>query len=412
MPATFSTTAPLVSVIVRSMDRASLARTLLSVVQQRHRPIELVLVNALGQAHAPLPAQLADLVLRVVAAEDGQALPRARAAQAGLQAATGDWALFLDDDDELLPEHLSHLLQAGQQHAEAPAVFSDVEMGRYVDGEWLVEHGFAAGFDPVRLLFENYVPIHAVLFRRELAQRAACFDTALNLFEDWDFWLQLAQLGAFVHVPGASARYVAAAAPGQSEVFEDSAAARAARGYLFEKWRLRISPDLHAQALYRLQALYREAAQCQAQLADLQRGHAELGAVLQARQADAEGFAPLLAARETEIANARLELAAQHSLLAAREAELANALAAIEAQADVLNHRDREIREGAEYAHSLREALTRSEQEAAANQQQLADLGKALAQRERELATLQAESPLQALTRTLRSSKKNHASRS
>lgn len=401
MPATLSTPASLVSVIVRSMDRASLARTLQSVVQQRHRPIELVLVNALGQAHAPLVAQgvdLADLVLRTVAAEDGQALPRARAAQAGLQAATGAWALFLDDDDELLPEHLSHLLQAGQRHAEAPAVFSDVEMGRYIDGDWVVEHDFAAGFDPVRLLFENYLPIHAVLFRRESAQRHARFDTALSLFEDWDFWLQLAQLGPFVHVPGASARYVAEAAPGHSEVFEDSEAARAARGHLFEKWRLRISPDLHAQALYRLQALFREAAQCRAQLADLRRGHAEQDAVLQARQAEVAGFAPLLAARETEIANARLEQASQHALLAAREAEL-------EAHRDVLNHREREVREGAEYAHSLREALTRCELEAAADKRQLAQLSKAL-------ATLQAESPLQALARTLRSSKKKHASRS
>ena len=439
--------APLVSVIVRSMDRASLARALQSVAEQTHRPIELLLVNARGSTHTTPPAGCADLAVRVVGAEDGRALPRAQAAQVGLQAATGAWALFLDDDDELLPAHLSRLVAAGQEQAQAVAVYADVDLGQVVDGVWQVQHRFAADFDPVRLLFENYLPIHAVLFRRDLAQRHARFDPAFELFEDWDFWLQLAQAGPFVRVPGVTARYVAPHAAGHSAVFEDSPAARSARERLTEKWRQRQSPQLHAQTLNRLQALFRRVGQVQAELEDLQRGHAEQAAVLQAREAELSGFAPLLTAREAEIASARVELEAQQLLRIAREQELANALAAIEAQRELLAHREREAREGVEYAHSLRHTLAQREREIADATLQLTDLRAALeadrlalnqrhaelaqrqaelaqrdaelaqrnvelAQRDAELAALHAENPLQALSRTLRRRHKPHGPRS
>ena len=429
MPAPFDTTPnlppPLVSVIVRSMDRPSLAQALQSVIQQSHRPIELVLVNAKGQAHADMPVQVADLMLHLVAAEDGQPLPRARAAQLGLQAASGEWALFLDDDDELMPDHLSRLVQAGLQHAEAPAVYADVDMGCRVEGVWQLQHRFAADFDPVRLLFENYLPIHAVLFRREVALRHARFDADFDLFEDWDFWLQLAQVGAFVRVPGVSARYMATPVAGRSDVFEDSPAARTARERLFEKWRQRLSPGLYAQALQRLQSLHRQAGQQQAELMDLRRGHAEQAAVLQARESELADYAPRLAAREDELASARLQREAQQMILTAREQELRNALAAIEAQRELLAHRERESREGVEYASSLRETLAHREREIADATQQLADLRSALAAGQQtliqrdlelassraELATLHAEKPLQALARTLRSKNKPHATR-
>lgn len=432
--------APLVSVIVRSMDRPSLARALQSVAEQTHRPIEVLLVNARGATHTTPPTSWSDLAVRVVCAEDGRALPRAQAAQAGLQAATGAWALFLDDDDELLPTHLSRLVAAGQEQAQAVAVYADVDLGQMVDGVWQVQHRFAADFDPVRLLFENYLPIHAVLFRRDLAQRHARFDPAFELFEDWDFWLQLAQAGPFVRVPGVTARYVAPHAAGHSAVFEDSPAARSARERLFEKWRLRQSPQRYAQALNRLQAMFRRVGQMQAELEDLQRGHAEQAAVLQAREAELAGFVPLLAAREAEIASGRVELEAQQLLRAAREQELANALAAIEAQRELLVHREREAREGVEYAHSLRHTLAQREREIADAALQLTELraaweadrlalnqrnaelalrdaelaqrDAALAQCKAELAALHAEKPLQALARTLRRRTKPHGSRS
>lgn len=459
MPASLATSVPLVSVIVRSMDRASLQHAVQSVVMQDHRPIELLLVNALGHAHSALPEEVGDLKVRRVADETGRPLRRAAAAQAGLQAATGDWILYLDDDDTLLPGHLSRLVRAGQANVEALAVYADVEMGREVDGAWQAQHLFAADFDAVRLLFENYLPIHAVLFRRDRVQQGVQFDTSLDLFEDWDFWLQLAELGHFVRVPGVSARYVVADS-GHSAVFEDSHAARRAREGLFDKWRRRLDSTHYIQLLTRMQSVFRKAAQLEGELSVLQRGHAEQSAVLGARDAQLADYAYLLSAREAELASARNEYQSQQLIRVAREHELANALTAMEALRELLKHRESEVQASADYASNLRDTLTQREREVADGAVYVASLRETLAHREREvadaadleaslretltqrereiseaaeysaslreslahrerelaalrteLAALHAEKPLQALARTLRSRNRPHASR-
>ena len=445
MTATSATSAPLVSVVVRSMDRASLQHAVRSVVLQDHRPIELVLVNALGHEHSAWPAEIQDLMVRLVADDAGRPLRRAAAAQAGLQAATGDWVLYLDDDDTLLPGHLSRLVRAGQANGDALAVYADVELGREVDGAWQVQHLFAADFDPERLLFENYLPIHAVLFRRDRVRPGVQFDTSLDLFEDWDFWLQLAELGHFVRVPGVSARYVLADS-GHSAVFEDAPAARQARECLFEKWRKRLGSKRYVQLLTRVQSLFRQVAQLQGELSVLQQGHVEQGAVLAAREAQLADYAHLLSAREGELANSRIEQQSQQLIRVTREQELVNALTAIEAQAELLKHRESEVADAAAYAASLRETLAHRERQIADGAEYAASLGETLTHREREiadalhqladlratldakqltlterdaelahlrteLASLHAEKPLQALARTLRSKHKPHASR-
>jgi hypothetical protein len=379
-----------------------------------------------------------DLKVRQVADETGRPLRRAAAAQAGLQAATGDWILYLDDDDTLLPGHLSRLVRAGQANVEALAVYADVEMGREVDGVWQAQHLFAADFDAVRLLFENYLPIHAVLFRRDRVQQGVQFDTSLDLFEDWDFWLQLAELGHFVRVPGVSARYVVADS-GHSAVFEDSPAARQARESLFDKWRQRLDSTRYIQLLARMQSVFRKAAQLEEELSVLQRGHAEQSAVLDARDAQLADYAYLLSAREAELASARIERESQQLIRVTREQELANALAAIEALRELLKHRESEVQASADYASSLRDTLSQREREVADGAVYVASLRETLTQREREiseaadcaaslrerlaqrerelaglhteLASLHAERPLQALARTLRSKNKPHASR-
>jgi hypothetical protein len=374
----FATAAPppaaaLVSVIVRSIDRPSLATALASIVLQTHRPIEVVVVNANVARHSPLPAGRPDLAFVAVASDDGRPLPRARAANAGLDAATGPLALFLDDDDLLLPDHLARLVAALQDRPDAAAAYADVELGRSGVGGWQVAHRFEADFDPMRLLFEDYLPIHGVLFRHGAPWRQVRFDERFDLFEDWDFWLQLVVHGTFVHVAGVSTRYVASG-DGQSQVFDDAPAARAARAQLYEKWHALGGPAQTRAVLQWVQALHREAAQTRAELALLRSGHEQMGAVL--------------AARDRELANARGELARLRQVLGQREREIADAQTEIAAVRDVLDHRDREI---ADWIDAL-----------AGRDQELETLRATLSRTAAALAELDAEGPLRALARTLR----------
>lgn len=198
-----------ISVLVRSMGRASLARALESIAEQSPGlPVEVVLVAASGRHHGPVPERCGPWPIRVVNAE-GSPLDRAQAANAALAACVSEYALFLDDDDRLLPEHLARLASALAAHPEAVAAHAGVA-GRRPDGAAASpEVVYDEPLDAVEMQLRNQLPIHAVMFcvaavRREPTLR---FDDGLAHFEDWDFWLRLMARGPFVRVEGVSAVY-------------------------------------------------------------------------------------------------------------------------------------------------------------------------------------------------------------
>ena len=93
-------------------------------------------------------------------------------------------------------------------------------------------------YDPEKLLITNYIPIHAVLFSRELIEvNNIRFDEHLNVFEDWDFWLQLARHTTFIHVDQISAVYHAQGESGVGLAVNKDLQKKG-REQLFDKWRL------------------------------------------------------------------------------------------------------------------------------------------------------------------------------
>lgn len=194
---------PLVSLIIRSIGRPTLEEALASIALQTYPFIEIVVVQALPD-HPSLPTQAGGFP--VVAAGGKRRLGRAAAANVGLSAASGALLGFLDDDDWLYPEHVSLLAAALRKEPLAALAYADVECLRAEDGERL--YRFAEPFDPVRLLCENYLPIHASLFRSALVKEGASFDESLDVYEDWDFWVQILEKNPrFIHVPRTTAAY-------------------------------------------------------------------------------------------------------------------------------------------------------------------------------------------------------------
>ncbi len=229
---------PLVSVLVRSTGRDTLAAALASVAAQTWPAIEVVVVNARGPGHPPVdPQGLARL--RVVGGEGP--LHRCEAANLALDSAAGELLVFLDDDDWFDPGHVAGLVAALRASPDAVAAFAGV---RCVDPSGATVKVFDEPFDPVRMMVENQLPIHAVLFRRDTCEREpACrFDRSLDLYEDWDFWLQLAERGPFERVAAVTAGYRVDAASGFGVRTGDEAAAVRALDALLAKWRARWSP--------------------------------------------------------------------------------------------------------------------------------------------------------------------------
>jgi glycosyltransferase involved in cell wall biosynthesis len=175
--------APLVSVIVRTVGRDTLARTLECVDRQTWRPIEAVVVRARDVALPPLEASIP---IRVVG---NGGLPRPAAANVGLQAAHGEWIVFLDEDDLHDRDHVESLVAAAQA-AALPVAYSQT---RLADTQGNTQRIFGGPFHRELLRRSNYLFMGAVLFHRRFADAGLRFDETFPMFEDWDFWLQLAE---------------------------------------------------------------------------------------------------------------------------------------------------------------------------------------------------------------------------
>ncbi|MEW6336177.1 MAG: glycosyltransferase family 2 protein [Acidobacteriota bacterium] len=196
-----------VSVVVRTKDRSELLRrALASVAAQSVLPDEVVIVNDGGcdvaDALGVLPA-----ATRRVEVSFAASAGRTRAAQAGLEAASGRFVCFLDDDDVLLPGHIGELL-ATLDRTGARVAYGNVEcVEETASGERVRATVLGGPFDPARIRFENTIPLMALLLDRQLALQTGGFDPSLPYFEDWDLLLRLAAVTPFAHCPSLVAVY-------------------------------------------------------------------------------------------------------------------------------------------------------------------------------------------------------------
>jgi tetratricopeptide (TPR) repeat protein len=177
------------------MDRPTLPRALDSIAAQLYQPAEIVVVAACGPSHRELPALWKNLPLRLILPESQ--LKRAAAANAALDAATGEWLNFLDDDDELLPDHFLQLVGALESTPRYRLAFTKTIMVRD-DGSTADSFGWP--HHRLQLLSYSRFTVMAALFHRSLLEDGVRFDESLSISEDHDFWIQCAQHTAFKFV--------------------------------------------------------------------------------------------------------------------------------------------------------------------------------------------------------------------
>jgi len=197
-----------VAVVVRTQDRPEgLRRALASVAAQLRVPDEVIVVNDGGSDTAEVSAEFAG-ALSIRSVRLPTKLGRTQAAQAGLETATAEFVCYLDDDDELLPTHLSTLL-AGLERDGARVAYGDVDCVQARSEADRPSGAATLGgpFDRSRLAFENWIPLMSVLFDRRMALALGGFDMSLDYFEDWDLFFRLSRHVSFVHCPTVVARY-------------------------------------------------------------------------------------------------------------------------------------------------------------------------------------------------------------
>ena len=188
----------LVSLIVRSMGRPELRSTLESIARQDHAPIEVVIVDATGGHHPPLP-QIdwpPGHVVRVVSS--GVPLKRPQAAMFGLQSVEGVWLMFLDDDDTCEPSHVSSLVRAASRHPGALLIYG---CGRLHDERGRLQQVFGRPFNRALMHYGPLFYWQSAIISTRVRELGCGFDPSLDVCEDRDFLAQIAEHGDFVFEP-------------------------------------------------------------------------------------------------------------------------------------------------------------------------------------------------------------------
>jgi hypothetical protein len=236
MSAAASFANPLVSVIVRSMGRPLLPDAVESILRQDYAPIEIVIVDATGGRHPPLPTDWVARGARLVAL--GRPLPRPQAANAGLDAATGTMLGLLDDDDTFDVNHVSTLMRLYNPMKTLQVVYAGA---RVIDDAGNVDRLMHHPYNPIMLMVNMYIQTGAALFSRGFLALGCRFDESLDLAEDWDFWIQLSQYAPFVRADAVTVNYRAALGTSGMGVGSnaDAPGAKPMVERVFEKWRAR-----------------------------------------------------------------------------------------------------------------------------------------------------------------------------
>lgn len=194
---------PRVSIIVRSMGRPELSQALASLAAQDYPALEVIVVDATGGTHPPLPgiAWRSGHEVRMVGG--GRRLPRPQAANVGLDAVRGEWFGFLDDDDSFDADHVSTLMSAASSTDKLVVYGLTRCVG--ADGEARFLYGFP--FNRAIMFYGPLLYFQTALIRREVLDLGCRFDERFEISEDRDFCSQIAEHSDFEHVRHAGFNY-------------------------------------------------------------------------------------------------------------------------------------------------------------------------------------------------------------
>jgi hypothetical protein len=194
---------PLVSVVIATRNRlAFLREAVASVRAQTLGNWELIVVDDassdgtaewLGTEEA-CPARAILLCCR---------RERSAARNAGLAQARGEWVMFLDDDDLLVPEALE-LLYRRTERASGLVAVAGACLRLEERGPWRPAHPHLPRLfrEPWRHALLGWWPAPGrTVFRAEAVREAGGWDEAMSVAEDHELWLRVGKAGSLATIP-------------------------------------------------------------------------------------------------------------------------------------------------------------------------------------------------------------------
>ena len=185
--------AALVTVVIPCYNQAHfLGEAIESVLEQTYPHYEIVVVDDGATDNTSEVASRYPDKVRLIRQEN-RGLSGAR--NTGIRHSEGEYVVFLDADDRLLPEALEAGLECFHAHPECAFVF-----GHYwyigADGSFLRQPTPLSGEDGhyIGLLRGPYIAVPAMgMYRRFVFATVGLFDSSLNATADYDLYLRIAR---------------------------------------------------------------------------------------------------------------------------------------------------------------------------------------------------------------------------
>ncbi len=192
-------TTPRVSIIVPAFNStSSLALTLESVRSQSFAEWEAIVVPDSSSDNTIRVAKSASLLDDRIRVLDEVSDEVSSARNAGIADARGNWLLFLDAGNRILPDHLTNLVDTIEATPGAGAGCSGWCMTT-PDGRSIGRGPRPGAGVLLHLVACNaQFAIHACLVQRDLVRQIGGFDPSLRFWADWDFWQRITRLGTML----------------------------------------------------------------------------------------------------------------------------------------------------------------------------------------------------------------------
>ena len=189
----------LVSIIIPSYNRPQwLVEAIRSCQHQSYQPLEIIVVD--DGSEPPIDQGVLEKfpAVRYIYQKNSGA---GAARNTGLNASSGKFIQFLDDDDWLAPHAIQTKMDALLASPGAKMVYSDIYL---TDQEGKITSTYLRRLPrPLpsgdlfgRLIEHNFIPIHSVLWRKEVVEAVGGF-LDLAGHEDWELLLRAAESATF-----------------------------------------------------------------------------------------------------------------------------------------------------------------------------------------------------------------------